>query len=276
MNEIERPSPSEPESADSVQSQGEQSPGPEPESADSLQSQGEQNPGPEPESADSLQSQGEQSPGPEPDDGDLGVAPGAKVCGNCRLFKPVMRAAEGTWRGDCRLMRDRGMLPASAPTCGSFLARAAPIPRALKQVTHPAERRPRVAPTVRPVRPDFEIPELTDMTREELKEIIREARWEPDVRLAPRWEGGTVVVKPANPELQAKEIPVDALFHKVVMVRDRLRVLEQKVNAHPKLSDAEKVEMQQYVTRCYGSLTTFNLLFADKEEQFAGEKGKGD
>jgi hypothetical protein len=96
------------------------------------------------------------------------------------------------------------------------------------------------------------------------------------VRLAPKWEGGTVLLQPGSPDVQAKELPIDALFHKVVMVRDRLRVLEQKVNAHPKLSDAEKVEMQQYVTRCYGSLTSFNLLFADRDDQFVGDKGKGE
>jgi hypothetical protein len=112
------------------------------------------------------------------------------------------------------------------------------------------------------------------MTREEFAQAIRDALREesPDVPLAPKWEGGTIVVKPGDPALQAKELPVDALFHKVVMVRDRLRVLEQKVNAHPKLSDAEKVELQGYVTKCYGSLTSFNLLFRDERDRFVGEK----
>jgi hypothetical protein len=216
-----------------------------------------------------------QAGAPEPDEG-LGVEPGAKVCGNCRLFKPVLQGPAG-WSGDCRLMKDRGLIPAGAPACGSLLARAAPVPRALKIPVLGPERRARaVAPAVRPPIPDVELPELADMTREELKQIIREALTDTEVRLAPRWEGGTVIIKPANAELQPKEIPVDSLFHKVVMVRDRLRVLEQKVNANPKLSDAEKVEMQQYVTRCYGSLTTFNVLFADKDDQFIGDKGKGD
>ena len=112
------------------------------------------------------------------------------------------------------------------------------------------------------------------MTREEFAQAIRDALREesPEVPLAPKWEGGSIVVKPGDPSLQAKELPLDALFHKVVMVRDRLRVLEQKVNAHPKLSDAEKVEMQGYVTRCYGSLTSFNLLFRDERDKFVGEK----
>lgn len=111
------------------------------------------------------------------------------------------------------------------------------------------------------------------MTREELKALIREAmdeeRGASDVPLAPKWEGSTVVVKPVNEELQAKEFSVDTLFHKIVMVRDRLRVLEAKVNAHPTLTAAEKVEMQGYVTKCYGSLTTFNVLFRDKDDQFS-------
>ncbi len=113
------------------------------------------------------------------------------------------------------------------------------------------------------------------MTREEFAQAIRDALREesPDVPLAPKWEGGVIVVKPRDPSLQAKEMPIDALFHKVVMVRDRLRVLEQKVNAHPHLSDAEKVEMQGYVTRCYGSLTSFNVLFRDERDRFVGEKG---
>ena len=112
------------------------------------------------------------------------------------------------------------------------------------------------------------------MTREEFAQAIRDALREesPDVPLAPKWEGGSILVKPGDPSLQAKELPLDALFHKVVMVRDRLRVLEQKVNAHPKLSDAEKVDMQGYVTKCYGSLTSFNLLFRDERDKFVGDK----
>ncbi len=115
------------------------------------------------------------------------------------------------------------------------------------------------------------------MTREEFAQAIRDALREETahVPLAPKWEGATIVMKPRDAQLQPKEISLDQLFHKVVMIRDRLRVLEQKINAHEKLTDVEKVDIQQYVTRCYGSLTTFNVLFRDEKDRFVGEKGPG-
>jgi hypothetical protein len=91
-------------------------------------------------------------------------------------------------------------------------------------------------------------------------------------QLGGRWHGGRVMLHPADASLQAKEIPLDVFFHKVVMLRNNLRVLEQKINSHEKLSDAEKVEFQQYVTRSYGSLTTFNVLFKNKADQFRGSE----
>lgn len=107
-----------------------------------------------------------------------------------------------------------------------------------------------------------------------LREIL--TRWSdtgPLVPIADKWKGGKLILDPGQPGVQGKEVPIDTFFHKVVMVRDRLRVMEQKINAS-ELSDAEKVELQQYITRIYGSLTTFNVLFKSTSDYFVGEKSK--
>ncbi|MEO6820821.1 MAG: hypothetical protein ABI204_13900, partial [Ginsengibacter sp.] len=97
------------------------------------------------------------------------------------------------------------------------------------------------------------------------------------VPLGDKWLKGTMILQPADKTMKPKEIPIQDFFHKIVMLRDRLRVLEQNINSNKNLNDEEKVNIQQYITRCYGSLTTFNVLFKNKEQYFVGDKsGKED
>jgi hypothetical protein len=93
------------------------------------------------------------------------------------------------------------------------------------------------------------------------------------VALGNKWTGGNMILKPLDDSMQGKEIPIETFFHKIVMVRDRIRVMEQQINAHKVLTDSEKVDLQQYITRIYGSLTTFNVLFRDVNDQFKGSGG---
>ena len=90
------------------------------------------------------------------------------------------------------------------------------------------------------------------------------------VPMAQKWNNGMLILKPGEEGLQQKELPIETFFHKIVMVRDRLRLIEQKINAHKGLTDEEKVDLQQYITGIYGSLTTFNVLFRETHHQFRG------
>jgi hypothetical protein len=118
---------------------------------------------------------------------------------------------------------------------------------------------------------DLEIP-LAQFVQETVDATIQKLGLErPDSvveQLGGRWHKGKLVLHPSDPTLQTKEVPLEVFFHKIVGIRNQLRVLEQKINAHPNLSDGEKIEMQQYITRSYGSLTTFNVLFKEKADQF--------
>jgi hypothetical protein len=204
-------------------------------------------------------------------------------CGSCARFVRVVEKidenGEVRRHGECLLM----VWPAplyETNTCsqyvrrGTFTAKPAPKPRLVRgprpaRTTSPDERREPLS---------FQLPEeLLDMDADEFREVlravIRDELGVGDAKLGGRWEGGEVVLKPGKEGTQEKRIPIENLFSKVVMIRDKLRVLEQKINAHGKLSPEEKVQMQQYITGCYGSLTTFNVLFADKSEQFVGQRG---
>ena len=118
-----------------------------------------------------------------------------------------------------------------------------------------------------------EIETHSDIERSLLKILRLWGGLSENVPLGDRWLKGMMILQPADKTLKPKEIPIEDFFHKVVMLRDRLRVLEQNINSSKNLSDEEKVNVQQYITRCYGSLTTFNVLFKNKEQWFTGDKG---
>lgn len=123
-----------------------------------------------------------------------------------------------------------------------------------------------------PLAPEEESDMDTDELKEAIRQVLREEGLVGETPIGDKWDGGEMVLNPGTPGLQSKQVPIDTFFHKIVMVRNQLRMLEQNINSHAKLTDAEKVDIQQYITRCYGSLTTFNVLFADKKDWFVGSK----
>lgn len=105
-----------------------------------------------------------------------------------------------------------------------------------------------------------------------LREVLQEEMAMGRIAMAPRFEGGKLVLQPRDPALKSKEVPIEAFFKKITSVREKLRVLEQKINNQPKLDDLDRAELQMLITRAYGSLTTFNILFQDEEDRFEGVK----
>jgi hypothetical protein len=114
-----------------------------------------------------------------------------------------------------------------------------------------------------------------DQVRSTLKRLLEEfSDVSQIIPIAEKYRGGKLILQPADESLKPKEVPIETFFHKIVMVRDRLRVLEQNINSSNKLDDQDKIDLQQYITRCYGSLTTFNVLFKEDKHYFVGEKTK--
>ena len=136
---------------------------------------------------------------------------------------------------------------------------------------------------IKPVSKDFQVevieriePEYNvsfSEAEDALIKILRE--WSDISEIVPlgdKWKNGLMILKPGDASLKEKEVPIETFFHKIIMLRDRLRVMEQRINAHKLLTDEDKIDLQQYLTRIYGSLTTFNILFKYQGDQFVGEK----
>ena len=122
------------------------------------------------------------------------------------------------------------------------------------------------------------VDEVDTISFSEVEQTLRDLlkKWSDVSEIVPigdKWKGGKLILEPGQPGLASKEIPIDTFFHKIVMVRDRLRVMEQKINSS-KIEEIEKIELQQYITRIYGSLTSFNILFKSPTNHFIGEKSK--
>ncbi len=201
-------------------------------------------------------------------------------CGTCSFYTAIWLDAEtGRWTGECRLNCWPSPLGDSA-TCTHHKPRGTSWDGALK--------RKKAAGTPRTLRDDYDdapikrsLPQEVDIDmnidefREVLREVLQEELGVGEVQMLDRWRGGEIVIKPGREGTAEKSVPIDHLFKKIVMIRDKLRVLEQKINQHKGLSEPEKVQLQQYITGCYGSLTTFNALFKDaKRDGFIGQSGK--
>ena len=212
-------------------------------------------------------------------------------CGSCAAFTRVWTDPVRGKIGECALE----VFPppvAARSTCSRYRAKGAPAPPPRPRVAGeprsrraPVARRPAGATagggaTARPFVASLPEEIDIDMDVQEFRRVLREVLAEElgigDAELGGRWEGGELILRPGREGTQEKRIPIEAFFHKIVMLRDKLRVLEQKINGHDKLSDEDKVQLQAYITGCYGSLTTFNLLFARRDEAFSGAGARED
>ncbi len=191
-------------------------------------------------------------------------------CATCAWFHSArLDPAKGITVGDC----SSGQYPPVRPetsTCADYVARGELTAKARAPAARRATGSEKTAPEA-PARPPIEIEvDMDEATfRKVLREVIQEELALGECRIADRYRGGEIILRAGRQGLQDKKVSIESFFHKIVMVRDKLRVLEQKVNSS-KLTDDEKVTLQQYITGCYGSLTTFNVLFRDDEDRFSG------
>jgi hypothetical protein len=175
------------------------------------------------------------------------------VCGFCH--------SEHNYRGGPRIVSGSpDPLSGSGPPRAQSTTTRAPVPSARVPFPIVSERERTGPPMTDPSGADIEML---------LRRIIREEAGISPVPPAEKWRGGTLAIRPGNPELQEKTWPIETIFHKVVMLRNRLRTLEQQVNA-TELPEDVKIKLQGYISGCYGSLTSFNVLFADEADQFKG------
>jgi len=203
-------------------------------------------------------------------------------CGNCAAFTRARLDPARGKIGECALEVFPPPVLATS-TCSRYRPKggSAPLPKPRAAGEPRRGGTVRASPSARPVATsaaeepvplpkEIDIDMDIEQFRRVLRDVLADELGVSRAEMAPRWQGGEMVLVPGKPGTQDKRVPIEAFFHKIVMMRDKLRVLEQKINAHDMLTDSDKVQLQQYITGCYGTLTTFNLLFADRSEAFAG------
>jgi hypothetical protein len=210
------------------------------------------------------------------------------TCGDCQAFYKPGTDVNGVVRGSCLRRTELTGIPQDMKYCYLFAVKESSVglvkvvdtkpvksQRSSRRSTASSSSEPFVncATLEEPVSGDTE-GEIT-MDRDGLKQVLRELLEEETMygfpTMGAKWQGGSIVMKPGDEQLQEKELSIDAFFHKIVMVRDRLRVMEAKINSNKEMGEGDKVELQSYISKCYGSLTSFNVLFQDKENSFSSK-----
>lgn len=215
------------------------------------------------------------------------------TCGDCKAFYMEAKDAHGTIRGLCRLRSELGEIPSDMDFCNLFRVRDSRADKVADVSAKIASKKsasrsgasrsgaPREGDAPAVYRATLQNPVFGDtegeitMDKDGLKQVLRELLEEETMygypALGGRWVGGELIMKPGREDTQSKEVPIETFFHKIVMVRDKLRVLEAKINGSDKLDEQDKLELQGYISKCYGSLTTFNALFQDKRDHFSSK-----